>query len=1016
MAVGEGILDANMPSFFSCPDMSGFVHEPHKIKRNVLLKKKEHKLWNKHDKGMLRHSQSVTDSLASGYASTSVRSVSLVQVAEESPKKGFFVRLMKRRESRTSDQKCDINHKNGKLFLYFKKTPGFMKKYLKDHNSYKGSFKSSSNFPIPESISLYELAGSSNYKDENFASPSEKTSSLLEDSTSSQTVLDNIDTLKNHEVRRAYFEPVQKIFDVDMKLKSNNQNFSSPISNKTAYLFSASGNKENDIIADNSRDFDKSASQFNQSVTDYSERSFVSAREISDRNSLIDVSNKDIKDSLTEFDNKNKENNDFLKHSSSEYNALVIGKSIFYGEETYVSRTKAATWLGDCMELNSNARTVYMSQFDWSGVDILTALRRLCSKLIMKAETQQMDRILEAFSKRWYECNSSSKLTPDIVHPIAYSLLLLNTDLHVADLTQGQKMTKSQFVQNTLSTIFSSSSKSKLDIPEFSGLSLDTSVLSIPTRHILSRGLFSYNRLSTKARSSFDISGKSSKEFLANKASSVALNEELDSSIYFQLEALLKKEMYVSVKNSYILQPTISDTQSNDTQDISFMYRTNSSSFYSTLLGRTPSLSCGSLSEISAQKYGIKFKIKSWENKRKNRSQICHDNYHGSVSCNVNDWNSSFGNKVSNLWDSCIFISCFQLLSSENRSVCSFNSSCYSTNMYDHQFSTIGFAGTLNNVIKKTSIFPSIDFNCNSDNDENELALSGPPWTKEGILKHKHYLENFKKAKNRSWIECFAVLEKGELKLFQFSNSKFSERRGIIGSGNWIENANNIGSFVLLQSLASALPPPGYSPTRPYVWVLTLPNGGVHFFQAGTTELLNEWVYSANYWAARFSKEPLLGGISNVEYGWGQCLEEMENYKKKVKGNKHTIPDSNNSFKTDRFNLKLPGDRASIKTWNAPQLYLLTNTAKEEEQAKNLKNYIAILEKDAQKHNAYRPLILQAFSPRHPNLAKALLNWEKKSHYLLREIVKYKTYLECLSRALALKDERLSKNNNIYSS
>ncbi|CCJ31359.1 unnamed protein product [Pneumocystis jirovecii] len=77
-------------------------------------------------------------------------------------------------------------------------------------------------------------------------------------------------------------------------------------------------------------------------------------------------------------------------------------------------------------------------------------------------------------------------------------------------------------------------------------------------------------------------------------------------------------------------------------------------------------------------------------------------------------------------------------------------------------------------------------------------------------------------------------------------------------------------------------------------------------------------------------------------------------------------------------------------------------------------NYISILEKDVQKHNAYRPQILQAFSPRHPNLAKALLNWERKSQYLLREIVKYKTYLECLSRALTLRNERLFKNDTTY--
>src|ERR1700742_3555791 len=58
--------------------------------------------------------------------------------------------------------------------------------------------------------------------------------------------------------------------------------------------------------------------------------------------------------------------------------------------------------------------------------------------------------------------------------------------------------------------------------------------------------------------------------------------------------------------------------------------------------------------------------------------------------------------------------------------------------------------------------------------------------------------------------------------------------------------------------------------------VLTLSNGGVSFFQAGTEELVNEWVATCNYWAARQSKEPLPGGISNMEYGWNRVLGRME--------------------------------------------------------------------------------------------------------------------------------------------
>lgn len=79
-----------------------------------------------------------------------------------------------------------------------------------------------------------------------------------------------------------------------------------------------------------------------------------------------------------------------------------------------------------------------------------------------------------------------------------------------------------------------------------------------------------------------------------------------------------------------------------------------------------------------------------------------------------------------------------------------------------------------------------------------------------------------------------------------------------------------MGTFNLAHSLAHSLPPPGYNRSRPHCFVLTLSTDAVYFFQAGTEDLVNEWVSTCNYWAARTSKEPLSGGVSNMEYGWSR--------------------------------------------------------------------------------------------------------------------------------------------------
>jgi hypothetical protein len=46
-----------------------------------------------------------------------------------------------------------------------------------------------------------------------------------------------------------------------------------------------------------------------------------------------------------------------------------------------------------------------MDNFDFKGLRLDHAFRRLCGKLYLKAETQQVDRILDQFSQRYWECN-----------------------------------------------------------------------------------------------------------------------------------------------------------------------------------------------------------------------------------------------------------------------------------------------------------------------------------------------------------------------------------------------------------------------------------------------------------------------------------------------------------------------------------------------------------------------------------------------------------------------------------
>jgi hypothetical protein len=99
----------------------------------------------------------------------------------------------------------------------------------------------------------------------------------------------------------------------------------------------------------------------------------------------------------------------------------------------------AAAWLGN--PDRGLIRRAYMELFDWANMNILTSMRSLCSHLILKGETQQVDRILDAFSTRWCECNpnhgfkATGELPQDSEWSIEQAMLTLTQTLFIQSAT-----------------------------------------------------------------------------------------------------------------------------------------------------------------------------------------------------------------------------------------------------------------------------------------------------------------------------------------------------------------------------------------------------------------------------------------------------------------------------------------------------------------------------------------------------------------------------------------------------
>jgi hypothetical protein len=294
----------------------------------------------------------------------------------------------------------------------------------------------------------------------------------------------------------------------------------------------------------------------------------------------------------------------------------------------------------------------------------------------------------------------------------------------------------------------------------------------------------------------------------------------------------------------------------------------------------------------------------------------------------------------------------------------------------------IGFANALSQAIIREegmTIASDEEFSRVAPLMEDEtLELVGAPWAKEGIMKHKHHLDVAgKKAKDRTWTECFAVVEKGSMRLFSFSmNSKSIRLKNktrpsagsVVGGGNWMDNAEALDNFPLRQTIASALPPPGYSKTRPHVLALSLPTGEVHLFQVGTPDIVREFVMTINYWSARLSKEPLTGGVSSMEYGWGENVINpaliRQDSSPSVQGHmpRPSVTSSLRSSMdqaTGTPKARLPGDKITLNDWTPPSCSMMASTLMEVDQLRALTNYVKNIEGELGYHNELRaPLLI----------------------------------------------------------
>lgn len=702
-------------------------------------------------------------------------------------------------------------------------------------------------------------------------------------------------------------------------------------------------------------------------------------------------------------------------------------RKIYEGDEEDVLKAEAASWMGERNMLSTKTLEAYMQLFDFSGKNILAALRMLCNKLTLRGETQQFDRIITALSFRWCECNPNHGFkAQDVIHCICYSLILLNTDLHLADI--GEKMSRSAYVKNTLPTVkrvVSDAAPNAFDDTLRPATTQNTrppipwsdSNSSMPTPSPLSpmSPMSPMSDISSERPDSFGIEPSTLSAVNTNikrlsmrpgvmrndsdtpdpatmNASNTLVNNPWSGTMRAwesEVETVLKY-FFQSIKADPLpLHGAImTDLPLGNNRNLSVVDLNGSVRRSGSIISKAPS------DNMSYRSKGdLRSMTMRWQGRNNRpRPKIYPASTIGSSRTSFDDGSGFWSPAQSSKY-------------SFNKTLTS--ASVASLGGYADPFKhSIGFANALSEaIIREENTGDSENFTMPGGLLEDEsLSLEGAPWAKEGLIKHKHHLETpSRKAKERSWNDCFAVVSKGKLTLFAFGTSSKSQSSGRkpfyksgkaasvtgtrVGGGDWMENAERLDEFVLRQTIASTLPPPGYSKARPHVWALSLPSGAVHLFQVGTPDIAEEFITAANYWSARLSKEPLSGGVSNVEYGWSEkvintALLDRSDTPNSPPVSMQTRPmGHNSSLSTERartslqssirgsfdtgfgsMKSKLPGDKAHIHEWQPPSQSMMASQLLEVDQLRQLTAYVAESEAELQTHQELKHAIELAVS------------------------------------------------------
>ncbi|CAG8743109.1 3427_t:CDS:2, partial [Acaulospora morrowiae] len=111
-----------------------------------------------------------------------------------------------------------------------------------------------------------------------------------------------------------------------------------------------------------------------------------------------------------------------------------------------LSKAMIGEYLGEGDADNIATMHAFVDLMDFKNMNFVEALRTFLQSFRLPGEAQKIDRFMLKFAERYVDGNPSQFANADTAYVLAYSVIMLNTDLHNPQIKR--RMTKDEFIRN----------------------------------------------------------------------------------------------------------------------------------------------------------------------------------------------------------------------------------------------------------------------------------------------------------------------------------------------------------------------------------------------------------------------------------------------------------------------------------------------------------------------------------------------------------------------------------------